>query len=222
MAGNNGPKIVTNGLIFAVDGADRKSLSGTGATAWNELSGTGKSGTITGATFNSSNGGALSFTAGNSWGVVYDYLIGANNPRTVSIWAYSNSTGDTCMFSTRPDQGSQLGYLIGTSGGTLNLSHIGVGSVGLTVSTLNTWFNVVCTYTGTTATIIFNNTTSNSGTLNFNNVTSAGGVIGNGSVSLTSLRPWGGLIANVLSYNRVLTSSELTQNFNAYRRRFNI
>lgn len=38
MAGNNGPKIITNGLVLCIDAADRTSYSGSG-TAWRDLSG---------------------------------------------------------------------------------------------------------------------------------------------------------------------------------------
>jgi hypothetical protein len=89
MAGNNGPKIVTDGLVLYLDAADRKSLSGSGATAWNDLSGRSNNFTLYNSpTFNSSYGGELRFDGTN------DYARNRNNSiinniaanGTVEIW----------------------------------------------------------------------------------------------------------------------------------------
>jgi len=58
---NNGPKIVTSGLVLALDAGNTKSYPGSG-TVWTDLSGNGNTGTLTnGPTFNSSNGGSIVF-----------------------------------------------------------------------------------------------------------------------------------------------------------------
>ncbi len=224
MATQRGPKIVRNGLIFYVDGADRKSLSGSGATVWSELSGTSQNGTITAATFSSINGGALSFTAATQpQGVLFNYLIGPNSPRTVSLWAQRSSTADSAFMSTRADNATSTGFLINTSLTNLNAVHLGISpSATVTAPALNTWFNVVSTYDGTTLTIILNNSITNSVTVGYNTAIAAQGVLGNGSCVLNTPRPCKGLIANVSSYNRVLSTSELDQNFNTLRGRFGI
>ena len=61
MAFNYSPKIVTDGLVFAVDAANKKSYPGSGTT-WSDLSGNGNNGTLTnGPTFDSENGGSIVF-----------------------------------------------------------------------------------------------------------------------------------------------------------------
>ncbi len=89
MAGNNGPKIVTNSLALYLDAADKKSLSGSGATNWNDLSGRSNNFTLYNSpTFNSSYGGELRFDGSN------DYARSRNNTiinniaanGTVEIW----------------------------------------------------------------------------------------------------------------------------------------
>ena len=89
MAGSNGPKIVTNGLVLHLDAADKKSLSGSGATAWNDLSDRSNNFTLYNSpTFNSSYGGELRFDGSN------DYARNRNNSiinniaanGTVEIW----------------------------------------------------------------------------------------------------------------------------------------
>ena len=89
MATQRGPKIVTNGLVSYLDAADKKSLSGSGATNWNDLSGRSNNFTLYNSpTFNSSYGGELRFDGSN------DYARSRNNTiinniaanGTVEIW----------------------------------------------------------------------------------------------------------------------------------------
>jgi hypothetical protein len=64
---NYGPKTVTNGLVLCLDAADKNSYSGTGTT-WTDLTGNGNNGTLTnGPTFNSANGGSISFDGTNDY-----------------------------------------------------------------------------------------------------------------------------------------------------------
>ena len=56
-----GPKTVTNGLVLAVDAADKNSYRGSGTT-WTDLSGNNYNGTLTnGPTFNGGNMGSIVF-----------------------------------------------------------------------------------------------------------------------------------------------------------------
>jgi hypothetical protein len=89
MATQRGPKIVRDGLVLYLDAADRKSLSGSGATAWNDLSGRSNNFTLYNSpTFNNSYGGELRFDGSN------DYARNRNNSiinniaanGTVEIW----------------------------------------------------------------------------------------------------------------------------------------
>ena len=67
MAFGNGPRIVTDGLVLAVDAADRNSYAGSGTT-WNGL-GTGDyTGTLTnGPTFSAADGGSIVFDGTNDY-----------------------------------------------------------------------------------------------------------------------------------------------------------
>lgn len=96
MAGINGPKIVTNSLALYLDAADKKSLSGSGAANWNDLSGRSNNFTLYNSpTFNSSYGGELRFDGSN------DYARSRNNTiinniaanGTVEIWYRSYDGG---------------------------------------------------------------------------------------------------------------------------------
>jgi hypothetical protein len=67
MAFGNGPRIVTEGLVLAVDAADRNSYAGSG-NSWNSL-GTGDyTGTLTnGPTFSAADGGSILFDGTNDF-----------------------------------------------------------------------------------------------------------------------------------------------------------
>jgi hypothetical protein len=54
-------KIVTNGLVLALDAADKNSYPGSGTT-WRDMSGNNSNSTLTNSpTFNSANGGSIVF-----------------------------------------------------------------------------------------------------------------------------------------------------------------
>jgi len=66
MAFSYSPKIVTDGLVFAVDAANKKSYPGSGTT-WTDLAGS-NDGTLTnGPTFDSGNGGSIVFDGSNDY-----------------------------------------------------------------------------------------------------------------------------------------------------------
>ena len=76
MAALLGPSINEEGLILALDAADRNSYIGSG-TSWRDLSGNSYNGTLTnGPTFNSSNGGIIVFDGINNY---VDFGSGAIN-----------------------------------------------------------------------------------------------------------------------------------------------
>ena len=60
MATNGGPDIIQDGLVFAVDAANKKSYT-SGSSTWVDLAGS-NNGTLTnGPTFDSGNGGSIVF-----------------------------------------------------------------------------------------------------------------------------------------------------------------
>ena len=67
MAFNNGPRIVTNGLVLCLDASDRNSYPGSGTT-WYDVSNNGNHATLTnGPTFSTSNGGIFTFDGSNDY-----------------------------------------------------------------------------------------------------------------------------------------------------------
>ena len=91
MAFGNGPRIITNGLVLALDAADRNSYV-SGSTTWTDLSGNGRNATLTnGPTFNSENGGCIVFDG------VDDYALSSLSVNsitnvTIQCWVNISST----------------------------------------------------------------------------------------------------------------------------------
>ncbi|NCV08700.1 MAG: hypothetical protein EBW51_08960 [Actinobacteria bacterium] len=107
-----GPKIVTNGLVFYVNAADRKSYAGTGTT-WQDISTNGLSGSscLKGSpspAYSSSNGGYLSTGAFNS-GKYFDW---GTNISAVDF----TSSNFTIMVMFLPNSASFSGRTLGLFG----------------------------------------------------------------------------------------------------------
>ena len=67
MATIGGSNIVTNGLVLALDAANRRSYI-SGSFVWNDISGNRNSGSlINGPTFDSANGGSIVFDGTNDY-----------------------------------------------------------------------------------------------------------------------------------------------------------
>lgn len=67
MAYNNGPRIVTDGLVLCLDAANRDSYPGSGST-WYDLSGNDYHCTLANTTFNTNHGGSIDFDGTDSYG----------------------------------------------------------------------------------------------------------------------------------------------------------
>lgn len=223
--------IVTNGLNLYIDAAQSISYPGTG-TIWTDLSVNAKNGTlVNGPTYSSDNGGCIVFDGVNdfvSWGSS-SFLTGLINI-TASIWVkpltlpgatygfyspfsrYSASNGweiiyfnnNTFHFGGREQSGA--GNYIGTT--TTN------------TYPLNSWYNVVGTKSNNNWSVYVNGVLQTSrnqgnGTTPFitNNL-----FIGNEfNAIFANIR-----VSNALIYNRALSASEITQNYNALKSRYGL
>jgi len=99
MAILNGPGIITNGLVLNLNAADKNSYPGSGTT-WSDTSGNGKNTTLTnGPTFNSANGGYISFDGTNDYGSItggsYTILLGNGDIAwTTTTWIRTSTSAN--------------------------------------------------------------------------------------------------------------------------------
>ena len=212
-------KIVTNGLVLNLDAAQRRSYPTTGTT-WTDLSGSGNNGTLTnGPTFDSGNGGSILFDGTN------DYVSGSLssiNTWTMSIWYLSKNISGALVyypFSCLASTGLGFGgtFDVNTQNRWFFFDGANIFSNSNTSVVINTWYNLVVTKTSTSYNLYTNGNLSISGTgldlsyTLYNLGSRADGVwYVNGNIAQASI------------YNRVLSATEVTQNFNAVKSRFGL
>ena len=224
-------KIVTNGLVLALDAADKNSYV-SGSATWNDVSGNGNGGAILGPTYTSSNGSALFFPSASNAYVSGSNpnLPSGNSAFTKSAWVFSgykgtstshpniiswgaNSTNNKNGFSLQTDasNNAQLLHWFYANDYTCSINDI-----------TNTWANVTVTYNPPTLIFYVNAVSQSTQT-----VIGTPNVTGNtqleiGRFGTSTQYNFSGSIAKVQVYNRALTASEIQQNYNAQKSRFSL
>lgn len=225
MAIFNNPRIITDGLVFALDAANTKSYSGNG-TIWTDII-KSKTGTLTnGPTYSSSNKGYMIFDGTN------DFASFSNdddlNPGTdsFSVVCVVNTNPVTTEYWISKRSSSTNGYYFGfnpslgvraTFGNTLG-SRVDTGYISYTP---NTWamFTSVLDLSNNTQKIIRNDNQQTS------SVTAAGGTYSTASnLSIGGISSFYtvGNISLVLIYKKALSSSEVSRIFNSVKGRYNL
>lgn len=224
------PKIVTDGLVFAVDAANKKSYLGSGNT-WFDLSGNNNNGTlINGPTFDSGNGGSISFDGGDDY---VDFgtnsIIKPSGSMTLSYWFKGATSIDAASgVGTMGFSGSR-GYLLGPNSGSTVFFYVPGSSTSLTFTTYNViinnqnWYNISGVYSPSNYIKIYlngvevsSNTTSIPASLYVNNISLKVGQRGDG------FSFFDGNISQVSLYNKSLSADEIYQNYNALKSRFGL
>ena len=227
--GGSGASIIQNGLDIYLDANDPNSYSGSGST-WTNLA---TSGTFGNAALNTS--GSYSAFSSSGTPKYFENLRGhipftSRNyyrPFTYSVWCYPTAWGSYMIMI---DQGSFL-FSFEVNGQSLGMWEPNNGSpryYAWTNGTLNTWWNLTLTYEITGSP----NSNSNAwkiyvnGSL-FQSVTDGDNSTGtfydfnlgahNATYNNGGGYPFEGNIAAYLVYNRVLSATEISDNFNAMK-----
>ena len=220
---SNFPSIVTSGLVLHLDAGNAASYPGTGTT-WTDLSGNSRNGTLTdGPTYSSANGGSIDFDGTND----FVQCSGSVTVTAATFVAWINRNGtqgtyDGILFSRGTNttgmnffSSNQLGYHWNDSSSTYNWNS------GLTVPNL-AWCMIAVSVTSTSAKAYLYQSGGN---------TSATNTVGHTSSILNDIklaqddaggRFFNGNIAASMIYDKALTDSEITQNYNALRGRFGL
>ena len=223
--------IVTDGLVFYVDAGNANSYPGSGTT-WTDL----KSGSVTstltnGPTYSSSNGGSIVFDGTNDYSTNATLNITDYSSFTLEAWVNpDNSSSDHSIMGQWLNDGvdgpvifyldvdgAAVGYDIVVRCADNNIRRV---STDIANGTIGAWNHVACTFDSTSLKLYVNNsligTTSTASALKVNS--NDGFAIG--SDRTTGSRYWDGKIASVKIYNRVLSATEVAQNYNAHTNRF--
>ena len=232
MSGISGPKIITSGCVLALDAADKFSYPGSGTT-WRDLSGNSNTGTLTnGPTFSAANQGSIVFDGTNDYvSVPYNAILDTPTGATYEIW-FKPTIGSTGAFLNRgtsdagatPDNPRFIVYNTGmlyfdwSSPGADVYLETATGVV-----TLGIWNQVlgIATPSAQLRTFVNGYETAYS-----RRVSTLPSTLPNTSTSLEiGAATWApsyfnGNIAIVRLYNRILSASEILQNYNVTKNRF--
>lgn len=230
MARIHSPSIITNGLVLCVDAANPKSYPGSG-TEWNDAISSGYNfALINGPTYTSSNLGYFTFDGVNNIATAgYNTALDTQTP-TVEVWIKTNATTQNGFWFEKGALNTQ--YSLFQENSVIqwrqNMSS-GQGLVNLSTTTAtyintNSWYQVVGTYTSGSRILYINGVQVNSDTQDGTIATNASGMsIGAyGGNSGNNAYWYNGALSICRVYNRVLTATEIAQNFNALRGRYGI
>jgi hypothetical protein len=233
MSGISGPKIITSGCVLSLDAADKLSYKGSGTT-WKDLSGNNNNGTLTnGPTFSGANSGCIVFDGIDDYvGFTYNSIFNPPSNISVSLWVkltvnnasirtlieLSVSTDELYFIYWRGDLSpKRWWYGLRQS----NNTYVETNSTSTDFS-INTWYNLALVADSSTGLFSFyingilDNSIAYNGTLK-----QTASSLSIGADAGASRRYLIGNISNTLIYNRALSATEILNNYNATKSRFN-
>ena len=226
MATKYSPKIVTNGLVLSLDAANTKSYPKSGTT-WSDLSGNGNTGTLTnGPTFNAANMGSIVFDGSDDYCRVQNFTsMNVQGPGTVTYWGKFSNLGSSGVYKTALTITNGLGTgalqvglrdaqgIVWKSGGVTLLSY--------NTPTLNRITQWTLTFDNSNLQMYIDGILTNSTTSAVAQTATAADFY-LATYSADALEAFSGTIYSSAVYNRVLTASEVLQNYNATKSRFGL
>jgi hypothetical protein len=226
MSSLGGPNIITNGLILSLDAANTKSYQ-SGSLAWKDpistLTGSISSNTL----FNTESAGSLYFTSSGAFTFLSSSAfntITTNNSLTLSIFFKRDFTG---LFRDVVGMNKTSGnnpFVIRINSSDNIFYDSSVGGTRYNVYFTNTlpnkaWVHACTTFGNNLITVYYNGvavtTTSTSGTIDAF-TSNQFGTLSQGYGAFP------GDVSTMQLYNRALSSTEVLQNYNATKGRFNL
>jgi hypothetical protein len=209
--------IITDGLILNLDAVNPASYPGTGAT-WFDTSGGGNNGTLTNSPTYTVQGGQTNFTFNGTTN-----YITCSPPAlpsfTLESWAYKTSATQGNLISRGGAGEFNFYFRIGANSGFSNNGGI-FNEISTANPTLNTWAHFVLTYSNNSFIYYRNNILTTQTTTTITPYAGSIGTTEIGRLVIFAVQNWPGAIANMKVYNRALSASEISQNYNALKSRF--
>jgi len=214
--------IVTNGLVLRLDAANPRSYAPPyNGTAWTDIAAGNVATLINGTNFSTSGSGCMVFDGTNDYGTIPSSINWAlSSSSTVNVWCNPTSGNGYIMCFQK---GSWLGWYI-TAGGTfLYCGQVGADqTTGFGSISYGNWYQLTAVVDREN--LLFK-TYKNGIYITQTTITQPG--IGTAAALILGARSspdffYNGKTSNIQIYNRVLSDSEILQNFNATRARFGI
>ena len=231
MAIYRGPDIISNGLVFNLDFSNSKCYPGTGSNCYDLSGGSISAGElINSPVFNSgSNNKYFEFNATTNSRVIRVPNSTALDTQTpsVEVWIKTNSTNQNGFFFEKGTVNTQYSLFQQTSTIIWRQMIPGVNDLAIVTSSYintNNWYQIVGTFTSGSQKLYVNGTVAGSGTAIGTISTNSGGMsIGAyGGYSGARYYYYNGNIAIIRVYNKVLSQTEILNNYNALKGRFGL
>lgn len=239
------PGIVTDGLVLNLDAGNTVSYpSPFNSTAWTDLSVLGNhSILVNGVGYSSSNGGTLSFDGVNDYTLIGNQsIVGSGvSPVTGQLWIYNTKNWSSGQYTmpVRVKQDSEFFLSMYNPSGTLYVyptfrGYTQWGTPVIQSDFVNKWVLITFIYNGgdkniaSSYAVYVNGVKIPTGTNNYGAAGGGGsncniiGSDGNSGCNSTGGGMHQGKIGSYSLYSRVLSDSEILQNFNALRERYGI
>lgn len=225
----NGPRIITDGLVFCVDVGNTKSYSGTGTSLYDLAK--NNVGELVNSPVYNTDGNNKYFSFNGTTNSRYIKIpnntdLDTNTP-SVEVWIKTNATSQNGFWFEKGTVNSQYSLFQESNVITWRTYISGVGFRDIDfVHSLNTsdWFQIVGTYSSGDKKLYINgssvSTSTQTGTINTNTGGMSIGVFGGYTGSHNYY--YNGNIAIVRVYNKQLSDSEVLNNFNANKGRFGL
>ena len=228
MALFHSPKIVTNGLVLALDAANPKSYSGSGTT-WNDLSGNSNHGTNANMTFETDKGGVFDFNNSNSESTIAN-SDSLNPVYQLTIEAVVNFDGNSTDFIfEKGNVNTQYSLFSHGTDIVFRTYHVGAAGYDSLIEskanagiTNGVYHHIVGSYNGSTKKTYVDGREVDTKNKTGNLVTTTPGASVGDFGGASTGYPFGGKIALVRVYNVGLNASQVKQNFEAIRGRFGL
>lgn len=230
--------IVETDLVIHLDAGDPNSYSGTGTTWSNLVSGTSFDFTlVNGPVYNADEYGYFQFDGANDYATKNSAFNFADYPSfTAEAWVYpDDSNADAGVFGQWQYTGAATNY--GPCQCYLDIGDGAVGfdwivrltngtskRIGTTTANGNiaAWNHVVCTFSSTEIELYVNGTSQGTVATGLGIVNGTNDGIAIGADRDTGNRYWDGKISQFRFYEKVLTSDEVTSNYNARKARYGL
>ena len=217
--------IITQGLVLDLDAANIGSYLKTGSI-WNDISGNGNRGTLTnGAFYTGSDYGGIVFDGINDYVNIQNNVNPSNITLEFFFKVSITSSYQYLISNARDCCGAYNGYELRIESGTpmFQIWNSVNAAVYGTLAPLNQNYHLAATYDGSQLKIYQNSVlrgTTNS-TLGIGVTPSYNLAVGGMGMAPAVYNMSGSIYVGRV-YNRALSQSEITQNFNAYRSRYGI
>ena len=227
-----GAPVVDSSVMVWLDSSQSASFANVGST-WYDLTVNSKNYTLSNIptyTYNN-NGPVLTFAGASSqFTTSATTLFNSTtfNAYTINLWVYPTGAGQLVAVDGQAtiNTGYHYSAIEISAAGVIKFGQWtgGMTTIATSTQSLNAWYNLVITYNGSTATAYVNNTNVGSSAIAWSSpgASTFFPLMGIDTTNMGTTGYASGSVGAFMVYNRGLSADEVSNNFNALRRRYGI